>query len=134
MASRKSKFYKFDQTLLQPEGLSSINQVIQFTGESELYLMYLSQEKPILFSLILESISSKIRFNSFLETNYTLNTLVSVLSKYSPNDVIPNERELAALTGFDRNTIRESLSKLQTLGYVLIRHGKKTKLIKSIPT
>jgi len=48
--------------------------------------------------------------------------------KYKPGEVLPAERLLATELGVTRPTLRETLQRLSKEGWIIIRHGKPTKV------
>lgn len=48
--------------------------------------------------------------------------------RYPPGAALPAERELARRLGVTRPTLREALQRLQRDGWLLIRHGKETRI------
>jgi hypothetical protein len=79
-------------------------------------------------------ITEQERFLKMLELDSALNDMVGYLkSNYNEGDKLPSEREMAELIiGYSRQKIREALIRLECFGYVEIRHGKASVLIKSL--
>ncbi|WP_462176622.1 PIN domain-containing protein [Pseudoalteromonas gelatinilytica] len=56
-----------------------------------------------------------------------------ISTKYKKGDELPGERIIAEAINWNRAGVRENLVRLDTMGYVIIEHGKKTKLIENLP-
>lgn len=55
--------------------------------------------------------------------------ITDILSnRFAPGDALPAERILAQTLGVTRPTLRETLQRLSKEGWVIIRHGKPTKI------
>ena len=52
---------------------------------------------------------------------------------FAPGDRLPSERELAALLGVSRTTVREAISSLEALGFIEVRHGSGSYVTSSAP-
>lgn len=62
---------------------------------------------------------------------YDLTDYIS--SNFKKGDELPGERIIADTINWNRSGVRENLVRLDTMGYVEIEHGKKTKLIENLP-
>ena len=47
-----------------------------------------------------------------------------IRENFEVGDILPSDRELAAVVGYTRSTIRESLIRLECFGFISIEHGK----------
>jgi GntR family transcriptional repressor for pyruvate dehydrogenase complex len=67
-------------------------------------------------------------------SQYVLGQIITLLSegKLQPGDKLPTERELAALLGIGRPSVREALSALGLLGIIEQRQGRGTFLVDRI--
>lgn len=56
-----------------------------------------------------------------------------ISTNFKKGDELPGERIIADAINWNRSCVRENLVRLDTMGYVEIEHGKKTKLIEDLP-
>lgn len=56
-----------------------------------------------------------------------------ISSNFKKGDELPGERTIAEAIDWNRAGVRENLVRLETMGYVVIEHGKKTKLVENLP-
>lgn len=61
----------------------------------------------------------------YLHDNILINKIIDLIEKgsYKCGDRLPSERELAELLHTNRNTLREALRVVQTMGIIEVRHG-----------
>lgn len=56
-----------------------------------------------------------------------------ISTNFKQGDLLPGERIISDAINWNRSGVRENLVRLDTMGFVEIVHGKKTKLIKNLP-
>ncbi|GAA6203939.1 PIN domain-containing protein [Thalassotalea sp. SU-HH00458] len=56
-----------------------------------------------------------------------------ISTNFKKGDELPGERTIAEAINWNRSGVRENLVRLDTMRYVVIEHGKKTKLIENLP-
>ena len=56
-----------------------------------------------------------------------------ISSNFKKGAELPGERNIADAINWNRSGVRENLVRLDTMGYVGIEHGKKTRLIEELP-
>nr|WP_321825626.1 GntR family transcriptional regulator [Alteromonas macleodii] len=80
----------------------------------------LIQSEPVFYEVVQRSPSF-----------YDLSEYIS--TNFKKGDELPGERVIAEAINWNRSGVRENLVRLDTMGYVEIEHGKKTKLIENLP-
>ncbi|MBU2877060.1 PIN domain-containing protein [Aliiglaciecola lipolytica] len=107
-----------------------------YRTESFLYnaTNYLSEEVSTEVIEEIKLLQSEPVFYDVVQRSPSFYDLADYIStNFEKGDVLPGERTIAEAIDWNRSGVRENLVRLDTMGYVAIEHGKKTKLIENLP-
>ncbi|MCU7556102.1 PIN domain-containing protein [Alteromonas sp. ASW11-19] len=100
---------------------NATNYLSENVSEDVIEEIKLIQSEPVFYEAVQRSPSF-----------YDLSEYIS--TNFKKGDQLPGERIIADAINWNRSGVRENLVRLDTMGYVEIEHGKKTKLIENLPS
>lgn len=111
-------------------------EILFYRTESFLYnaASFLSEEVSHEVMEEIKLLQSEPVFYEVIQRSPSFYDLADYIStKFKKGDELPGERIIAEAINWNRSGVRENLVRLDTMGYVVIEHGKKTKLIENLP-